>query len=197
MMYFLVAIISYFIGTVSGAFLVSKLYNVEDVVNKGSGNRGATNVFRNYGFKLFLVTGIIDIIKGILATYIAYKIGPVNSIYISGVFVVLGHIYPIYYGFKGGKGVATSFGVTLMHIPILGIIEIILFLVLNKILKIVSSSSIIVMIFGVVYTAIFHFSNKYLFIMIVINAIIVIIAHRSNIQRLINKSEVKTELLKG
>lgn len=197
MRYFLAAIIPYFLGAISGSMLVSKFFNLEDVAKKGSGNRGTTNVFRNYGFVPALCTLIIDLLKGTFAAYIGYFIEPQYGGYIAGVSVVIAHIWPVFFGFKGGKGVATYEGVLLYHLPILGLIEIVIFIITNLTIKIVSIGSIILSLISIFYVWVFHLKNIPLIAMVMINCVLIIFAHRDNIKRISKGEEKNTELLKG
>ena len=107
----LILIFVYLLGSISGSIIVSKNFFKEDIRLKGSGNAGTTNAFRAYGVKYAALAMSIDFIKTIVAILIADKVGLAIGAseftkYISGVVVVIGHIWPIYYNFKGGKGVA-------------------------------------------------------------------------------------------
>ncbi|MGN0148843.1 MAG: glycerol-3-phosphate acyltransferase, partial [Clostridia bacterium] len=135
-----VAVISYLIGSVNFSILISKAISGKDIRESGSGNAGATNMLRTHGKKMGVLTLLLDVLKGIVCVLIAilyvefinspdryYEWGSqsdlamfrswLNSVslpYIAGVCVILGHNFPIYFRFKGGKGVATSLGVVLM-----------------------------------------------------------------------------------
>ena len=118
----LTAIVSYLIGSVNFSILLSKMLSGKDIRESGSGNAGATNMLRTYGKKMGVITLLLDVLKGIVVILLSRfvkniagtdEIYPVIS-YIAGVCVILGHNFPLYFGFKGGKGVATSLGVVLM-----------------------------------------------------------------------------------
>ena len=118
----LTAIISYLIGSVNFSILLSKMLSGKDIRESGSGNAGATNMLRTYGKKMGVITLLLDVLKGIVVILLSRlvkniagtdEIYPVIS-YVAGVCVILGHNFPLYFGFKGGKGVATSLGVVLM-----------------------------------------------------------------------------------
>ncbi|MFM1581645.1 glycerol-3-phosphate acyltransferase, partial [Helcococcus bovis] len=138
MIYLLIVLISYMMGSISGAIIVSYSLFKEDIRLKGSGNAGSTNVFRNYGIKYAALAFIIDSLKGILAPLIAYYLDSQYGQYIAGVVVVIGHVWPIYYGFKGGKGMATSIGVNIYTDYRIAILQGIGFLIFNYTVKIVS-----------------------------------------------------------
>ena len=126
-----VALISYLIGSVSFAVIVSRLGAQDDVRKHGSGNAGMTNILRNYGKKLAVFTALGDFGKGVVAVALGRLLFPLfagaapdqiplflDAGYIAGLCVILGHLFPLYFGFKGGKGVLTSLGVVLMLNPI-------------------------------------------------------------------------------
>ena len=117
-------IVSYLIGSVNFSILLSRAIGGKDIRKSGSGNAGATNMLRTYGKKMGVITLVLDILKGVVCVLIARAAvsaaagddltAVTNAAYISGVCVVLGHNFPLYFGFKGGKGVATSLGVVLV-----------------------------------------------------------------------------------
>ena len=119
--YLIVGIVAYLIGSVSFSVIFSKKIAGFDVREKGSGNAGATNVLRSVGKKAAICTLLCDTLKGVVAILFAILVGAIakNSdkallVQIAGILVVVGHTFPVFFGFKGGKGVATSLGVLLM-----------------------------------------------------------------------------------
>lgn len=197
--YLLVFVLAYLMGSISGSIIVSRNFFKEDIRLKGSGNAGTTNTFRAYGLKYSIISLLIDVVKGILAPLLI-KLLADNFLtidyatYVAGVAVVMGHIWPIYYGFKGGKGMATSVGVNIYHNVIIVLIQLLEFALINLAFKIMALTSIIMTLTSVVYVAIFM-NNIPMLIMTSINAVMVIYAHRSNIQRMINGNENKIERL--
>lgn len=183
----------YFIGNINGSILISKLFYNEDIRLKGSGNAGTTNGLRNYGKKFAAITFLIDFLKGFISTYLGYKLLGELGIPLAGIASVVGHIYPILYDFRGGKGVACSVGVILFSQASWIAILLPIFILIVISFRYVSLASISVafltFIYGL-YNIIFRI-NIYNGISFVILAIIVIIKHRSNIQRLLNKTESK------
>lgn len=116
-----VAVAAYLIGSINSSILISKAISGKDIRKSGSGNAGATNMLRTHGKKMGVLTLLIDVLKGIIAVLIANivadKVGSTGLVplnYIAAVFVMLGHNYPVFFGFKGGKGVATSLGAVYM-----------------------------------------------------------------------------------
>ena len=116
----IVAVVAYLIGSVSFAVIVSRIGAQDDVRKHGSGNAGMTNILRSFGKKLAFFTALGDFGKGVIAVALGRMIFSLAEItvldggYIAGLFVVLGHLFPLYFGFRGGKGVLTSLGVVLM-----------------------------------------------------------------------------------
>jgi len=193
MEYFIFSLIAYLLGSIPFALVVGKLgYNM-DVREHGSGNLGATNAFRVLGTKAGTIVILADILKGTIATIIPLIAGIYLDIEVSrliiGIFAVLGHTYPLFAKFKGGKAVATSGGVILGVSPFLFIAILITFLLVLYLFKYVSLAS---MVTGVVATIITLFLNDtLLFIMILFLTIIVLYRHKENIKRIIDKTEPK------
>lgn len=191
-----IAVIAYLLGNIMGSYIISmNLFN-EDIRSKGSGNAGATNMLRNYGLKPALITALIDALKGLLAVVIGYMLNKEYGPYIAGVFVLLGHIWPIFLKFKGGKGIATSVGVLLFHAPVILLLAIIFFIIIAKTTKYVSLASITAAAFVLILSIFMYYSNTAYMIMVSLMFALVVIAHRSNIVKLIRGEESKTQLKK-
>ncbi|HSH36477.1 glycerol-3-phosphate acyltransferase, partial [Schnuerera sp.] len=109
----LVICFAYLLGSFSSAYVLGKILMKTDIRAHGSGNAGTTNALRVFGKKVGALTFILDILKGVLAVYIGSMIMNYNGKLIAGIFVVIGHNWPIFFKFKGGRGIATSFGVLL------------------------------------------------------------------------------------
>lgn len=197
MTYVLVAVIAYFLGNITGSYLISMLAFSEDIRTKGSGNAGTTNMLRTYGFLPAFITLAIDILKGYLAVFIASRFNLEYGTYLAGVMVVIGHCWPVVLGFKGGKGMATSAGVMLFHVPILVLSALVLFFIVNIIGKIMSLTSLLLVIYSLIFVIIFRIEDKALLIMTLILAIIIFYSHRSNIKRLLEGKENKITIKKG
>ena len=207
MEYIIIAIIAYLIGSINFSILISKKKAGYDIRQKGSGNAGTTNMLRNLGKKYAAITLICDVLKGVVAIGIAIIVGNILGdtnkallVLIAGVAVVIGHTFPIFFGFKGGKGVATSLGILLMTNWQLGLICLVFALVLMALTRVVSMGSIAAAILYPVLTLFVgggHYivestglGNGY-FIYSVILAIIVIFNHRENIKRILSGTENK------
>ncbi|MFG6114992.1 glycerol-3-phosphate 1-O-acyltransferase PlsY [Halobacillus sp. MO56] len=189
MEYIVFAIIAYLLGSIPSGLLVGKLGYGIDIREHGSGNLGGTNTFRVLGKKAGLFVTIADILKGTLATVLAVIFTPDINPLIIGILAVIGHMYPIFAGFRGGKAVATSGGVILGVNPLVFGIMIATFFVMLYLTKYVSLSS---MITGVVSMAVsFFLGDLGLFIVITLLTLFVIYRHRANIKRILNKTEPK------
>lgn len=199
-----ISVSSYLLGSVNFAIIITKLFIKKDIRDFGSGNAGMTNVLRSVGKLPAALTLIGDFGKGVIAVLIG-KILIVNLLgldlssvgaYIAAFFVLLGHIYPIYHNFKGGKGILTSAGALLMIDPRVLLVCIIVFAIVCALTRIVSLSSICCATAYPIATFVFRFVQKSPnlwidTILAVFLAGIIIFMHRSNIKRLINGTEHK------
>lgn len=191
--YLIFIIIAYLLGSIPFALIIGKIGYKIDIREHGSGNLGATNAFRVLGTKAGIFVTLADILKGTMATLIPLFASYFYDIEVSrlivGVFAVLGHTYPIFAKFKGGKAVATSGGIILGINPLLFIAMVVTFILSLYLSKYVSLSS---MITGVVSTIISLFLNDWLlFAMILSLTIFVFFRHKENIRRIKNKTEPK------
>lgn len=210
--YIIMAMIAYCIGSVNFSVIISKKIAGFDVREKGSGNAGTTNMLRSVGKKAAAITLLCDIAKGIVAIAISMIIGNIMEetnqellLQIAGIAVVIGHTFPIFFGFKGGKGVATSIGILLMSNWKIGLICFIFALVLMILTRMVSVGSCAAAILFPILTLFINDSytiltegkngNTY-FIYSVLLAVIVLYNHRSNIKRLLNGTENKLSFKK-
>ncbi|MGP4067933.1 glycerol-3-phosphate 1-O-acyltransferase PlsY [Halobacillus sp. B29] len=189
MEYALFAIIAYLLGSIPSGLIIGKYGYDTDIREHGSGNLGGTNTFRVLGIKAGLIVTSADILKGTLATALPLLFGAEVITLIIGIFAVIGHMYPIFAGFKGGKAVATSGGVILGVNPIIFFILLATFFLALYISKYVSLSSMISGVVGIVATLIVR--DFGLTIVITLFTLFVIYRHRSNIKRIINKTEPK------
>ena len=195
------AIIAYLIGSINFSVILSKKMAGFDVREKGSGNAGTTNMLRAVGKKAAAITLVCDILKGVVAILIAMFIGNVAEeankpllVQIAGIAVILGHTFPIFFKFKGGKGVATSLGVLIMSNWQIGLICLVFALILIILTQMVSVGSIAAAILYPVLTLFipenYIVSGNYL-IYSVILAVLVVFNHRENVKRLLNGTENK------
>lgn len=210
--YIIMAIIAYLIGSINFSIIISKKIAGFDVREKGSGNAGTTNMLRSVGKKAAAITLVCDILKGVISIVIAIIIGKIAKnfdkellLQIAGIAVVLGHTFPIFFGFKGGKGVATSLGVLLMSNWQIGLICLVFALVLMALTRMVSLGSctaavlfpVLTLFINQHYTVLTDGKNgNVYFVYSVILAIIVLYNHRENIKRILNGTENKLSFSK-
>ena len=195
------AIIAYLIGSVNFSVILSKKMAGFDVREKGSGNAGTTNMLRSVGKKAAALTLICDVLKGVVAILIAMFIGWAFKVenqsllvQIAGIAVVFGHTFPIFFGFKGGKGVATSLGILVMSNWQIGLICLVFGVLLIALTRMVSLGSCAAAVLFPVLTLfitdnyIVSQGSGYLIYSIIL-AVIVLFNHRSNIKRIMNGTE--------
>ena len=188
-------IISYLVGSISGSMVVGKFKKV-DIRKMGSGNAGGTNAFRTQGTLFALGVITIDILKGFIATYyIGMGYGNITNLsLICGFASVLGHVYPIYYNFKGGKGAGTLIGV-LLALPLPSftiIILIVIWLIVIIITGYVSLGTILTGLAFPLYLYIFNIQNS-LMNFSILCLLLIFFTHRSNIIRMYNGNENQFE----
>ena len=186
------AIVAYLLGSINTSILVGKLFGTKDIREHGSGNAGATNTLRTLGKKAAALTVLGDAIKGILAIIVAWIIGDsAICTYAAGIFVVLGHNFPVFFGFKGGKGILTSTAVIFMTDWRIGIILTVISIAIMAISKYVSLGSIAGAVLFPVLVAIFYPGDMKILAFATVLGILAIIRHKQNISRLLNGTENK------
>jgi len=194
-----IAMLGYVLGSIPTGLVLTKLFTKIDPRTMGSKNIGATNIFRTAGKTLGILTLIGDILKGIIPIGIAIHWGLSNEwglskdfwIAISGLAPFVGHIFSIFLGFKGGKGVATAVGVFLMISPIAVLIEIIIFLGVVWKWRFVSLGSLSCALIMPFLIAFFRSDSQAYFMLSVIITALIIYRHQSNIARLLQGTENK------
>ena len=180
---------AYLIGSISSAIIICRLMGLPDPREQGSGNPGATNVMRIGGKKAAAITLLGDLLKGLLPVYIVSLLGvSVELLAITGLAAFMGHLYPVFFKFKGGKGVATSIGVLLGFSWLLGFAFIGTWLLVYKVGKISSVSALCASVLSPVY-AWFISGNIVVVGASVVMMILLLWRHKSNIQRLIKGEE--------
>ncbi|HDP5929515.1 TPA: glycerol-3-phosphate 1-O-acyltransferase PlsY [Staphylococcus aureus] len=198
MMINVMLLLSYLIGAFPSGFVIGKLFFKKDIRQFGSGNTGATNSFRVLGRPAGFLVTFLDIFKGFITVFFplwlpVHADGPISTFFtnglIVGLFAILGHVYPVYLKFQGGKAVATSAGVVLGVNPILLLILAIIFFIVLKIFKYVSLASIVAAICCVIGSLIIQ--DYILLVVSFLVSIILIIRHRSNIARIFRGEEPK------
>lgn len=199
--YILVVIVAYLLGSISFSVIISKKLAGFDVREKGSGNAGSTNVLRTVGKKGAILTLICDCLKGVIAVLIAYIVSKTAQntdgallVQLAGLAVVLGHTFPIFFNFKGGKGVATSLGVLLIINWQIGLICLVFALLLMALTRFVSLGSVSAAILFPVLTIFIHthyiVDGSYIIFALLLGAFVVF-NHRANVKRLLEGKENK------
>ena len=187
----IIILLTYLMGSIPFGFLLTKLFLNKDIRNIGSGNIGATNALRTGNKFIGYSTLILDILKAV-APLIYIKFNMPDFLYIASLCIFLGHVFPVWLKFKGGKGVATFVGILFCINYLLGFVFVISWFVIFLIFKYSSLSSIV----GSFMVPLFHFfffdNNNYYFFIILF--ILIFYTHRENIKRLINNEESKTKI---
>ncbi|HRG62354.1 MAG TPA: glycerol-3-phosphate 1-O-acyltransferase PlsY [Burkholderiales bacterium] len=186
-------LVAYLLGSLSFAIIVSKFMKMDDPRNYGSNNAGATNVMRSGNKKAAAFTLLGDLLKGLIVVLVARFLmrgidGGDAIVGICGVLAVIGHIFPIFFKFKGGKGVATAIGVLLGFSPILALLVVVSWFVVFKFTRVSSLSAILATFLSPLYAYVLFQNTSYFGATLMI-AVIVIFKHQSNIVRLIKGEE--------
>ena len=206
--YIIITVLAYLIGSINFSIIISKKMAGFDVREKGSGNAGTTNMLRSVGKRAAALTLVCDILKGVIAILLAIITGAImkNSdkallVQLAGIAVVIGHTFPILFGFKGGKGVATSLGVLLLVNWKIGLICLVFAIVLMALTRMVSVGSVgaailypvLVLFIGTNFTV--SDGSGYLVFSILL-AVLVAFNHRENIKRILEGKENKISFKK-
>ncbi|MBE6574855.1 MAG: glycerol-3-phosphate 1-O-acyltransferase PlsY [Ruminococcaceae bacterium] len=183
-------ILPYLLGSLNFALILSRRFYGEDVRQKGSGNAGMTNMLRNYGKGAAALTLLGDALKAVVSSLIGYVVFGVTGAYIAGLFCILGHMFPIYYRFKGGKGVVTTAVMILMLNPVIFLILLAVFLLIVLGTRFISLGSVMcVMIWPLILQRMEGAGAPVLMAMAI--AALVVFMHRENIKRLLRGEENK------
>lgn len=189
--YILSAVLGYLIGNLQSAVIISKFLYKDDVRNHGSGNAGSTNMLRVFGLKSGLVTFIGDLIKGILAVLVGRWIAGETGAYIASVSVVLGHCFPVFLQFRGGKGVASTLGIAWMLNPLFAAVMTAwaaVMVLLTRTISIVSLSGITLYL---ILVLVFASNNTGFVIAFSLLWLLIVLRHTDNIKRLLKGEESK------
>ncbi|MDX1653269.1 MAG: glycerol-3-phosphate 1-O-acyltransferase PlsY [Brumimicrobium sp.] len=205
MEFFLFGIVGYLLGSVPTAVWVGKTYYKVDIREQGSKNAGATNTFRVLGKKAGIIVLAVDIVKGAFAVLAPFLLGIadwgtdflIHLQLVAGTSAVLGHIFPLFARFKGGKGVATSLGIITGIHPLAALTCLTIFLIVFIISSYVSLGAIVAAVsFPLVVIFMFGNQNNSLTVFSILLSVAVILAHRKNIKRILNGNENKMNLFK-
>jgi glycerol-3-phosphate acyltransferase PlsY len=195
-------VIAYLLGSIPTAVWIGKTFYGIDVREFGSGNAGATNTFRVLGRKAGIPVLVIDIVKGTTAVALSYlsafEYGTSEFVNLQlglGVAALIGHIFPVFAGFRGGKGVATILGIVICILPVSCCLSLSVFLIVLLSCRIVSLSSMIAgLSFPIFLNLVLKNTDPILMVFSIVVALMLIITHRKNIVRLLNKQESKIQL---
>ena len=194
----LICIAAYLIGAINFATIIAKAKHM-NIKKVGSGNPGTMNVLRSVGKVWGVLTFILDALKGVIAALVGrYLINGIDNfemLFLVGLFAIIGHIFPIYSKFKGGKGVATSMGVLMVACTIVGPITIAVLILFLTLYKYGFVGSILAITFLSIYCSIVHKNSIIIIVICVIIWVLVTLSHRSNIKRLIKGEENTLNLI--
>ena len=180
----LLLIAAYLIGSIPTGLILGKAIWKKDLRQYGSHNIGATNAWRILGAKAGILVFILDFLKGQIGVLLgAYLFASPGAMVLGGFAAIIGHMFPIFLGFKGGKGVATALGVIAALMPKVTVIVFVVWLVLVTITRYVSIGSIVAAVLAPILAAIFNEPTIY-FLFVLIIAVIIVLRHKENIQRL-------------
>lgn len=193
------AFIAYLLGSINTSIIVSRIMGADDIRSKGSGNAGATNTLRVLGKKAAIFVVLGDGLKGVLAIVIARitekaVFGIESNFvceYVAAVFVMLGHVFPVFFGFKGGKGIMTSIAVILMLDPRIGGILIAVFVAVVICSNHISLGSVVSAVCFPILVCFLHSDDKIFIVSSAVIAVIAVVKHRTNLVRLIHGEESK------
>lgn len=200
------ALVPYLLGSINTGIIVSRIVSGTDIRNYGSGNAGMTNVLRTFGKLPALITLLGDFGKSVLGVLFArwmfnlLGMQDFDGAYVGGLFALLGHIYPLYFGFRGGKGVLTCAGIALVVNPLAFLVGVVVFISLVLITRYVSLGSIVGMIAFAVSSSIFSLTAGHPIwetLFVALFAALVVWKHRENLQRLAAGTERRISLKKN
>ncbi len=194
--YSIIAAAAYLIGSVSFSYIFTRVFKQKDIRETGSGNAGTTNVLRNYGWKMGLLTLVCDLVKGVAAAFLGLFLLGMPGLYIASIFVIAGHNWSCYLKFRGGKGIAATTGVLLVIMPIPTIVIFAVCVAIVYATRIMSIGSIIGLIASAAASFFVQPGNTFMHITVIIIALLGIFSHRENIKRLAQGKENKLSMSK-
>ncbi len=183
-------VLSYIAGSIPFGLLFGKIFSKKDIRKLGSGNIGTANVIRNAGITAGILTFVCDVLKGFLPVILTLEFLDLQTAILSGLLAFSGHIFPVFLKFKGGKGVATAFGVMLALNYISALIAFGIFIIVMLIFRISSLSSMSAAISIIIINLLLK-ADPYILLLNMFLTIVILIAHRENIIRLLNNQEPK------
>lgn len=194
---FLSAAAAYLLGSINTAILVGKCMKNIDIRDYGSKNAGTTNALRVLGKKAAAIVALGDAVKGVIAVLVSmllckiFNVSSKTALYAAGLFAVLGHNFPLYFKFKGGKGVLTSIVTVIMLDPFVGTITLLFAVLVIALTRYVSLGSCLGAVLLVILSLVFRIHDVYFVVLCFILAVLVLVRHKQNIKRLISGTESK------
>lgn len=190
--YIAVIILGYLIGSINSSIIIGKVLKKADIRKLGSGSAGATNTLRNFGIGPAVLVIVGDALKGIIAVYLGWLLtGNELGQMCGGIAAVIGHNWPVYFQFKGGKGILTSAVVIIAITPGIGALVVIVSVLIMAITRYVSLGSLVGALLFPLIVIVTDFKNTNLFIFSVVVTLLAILRHHANIKRLLNGTESK------
>ena len=187
--YAIIVVVAYLLGNISTGVIVSNAVAHKDIRKSGSGNAGATNMLRTYGWLPSVLTLAGDCLKAVIATLFGRLVGGEYGMLMAGVAVVVGHNWPVVYGFKGGKGIAASLGLVLVTSPLIAVILLVEQIAVVALTRYMSVASILSAILYPILTWAFHPHDTPRIVASVVVGALALFSHRANIARLLKRSE--------
>ncbi len=189
--YVLEAILGYLLGSISFSVILTKNKYKVDVRTEGSGNAGATNVARVFGMKAGLFTLLFDILKMVIPMAVGYYLSGAWGVTVAGAFGIIGHCFPLYFGFRGGKGVSVAATIAMFIDWRVTVISLLVFIIFVLVTRIVSISSCLAALSVLTCTIVFCYGEAAPITLALFTAVLVIFMHRSNLVRLAKGEEKK------
>lgn len=194
--YVIIVAVAYMLGNISAGKIIANKIGHVDISKVGSGNAGTTNVLRTLGWIPSILTLLGDVLKAVVAALIGRAIQGEIGMLIAGVAVMIGHIWPVVYNFKGGKGIAAAFGFIIFTDPLTALLLFVEQISITAVTRYMSLGSIVSCVMYPVFTIIFHRGATLRIIVAIIMGALALFAHRSNIVRLINRNENRLDFKK-
>lgn len=187
----LAAVIAYLLGSVSFSYIYAKKFRHEDIRTRGSGNAGTTNMLRNYGWKFGLATLLCDVFKGVFSALIGLWLAGPGGMYLAAVMVVVGHNYPVFLHFRGGKGIAAAIGAFYVIQPLASLIVTVICVIVVLFVRIMSVGSLLGMLLSFIAACFIAHGNWQWITAAGVICLLTFIAHRENLVRLLHGEERK------
>ncbi len=184
----MIYVLSYLIGSIPFGLIFSKFLGGEDLRKIGSGNIGTTNAFRTGNKKIGILTFVFDTLKGAMPYVIAILYGcDAQEAFLIGTLSIIGHIFPLWLKFKGGKGIATTLGLVLASYPVIGVCSLVLWIIVAKMFKVSSIAGLLSITGAMIFFFVFASIHDALVFFIIFS--VVLFKHKDNIVRIMNKTE--------